>query len=274
MSAPRDQQSFLLNRFREFYAEVVRLRAVAETSRQFHAGVDRLRAALEETPPQSGPAGPAGAAGESESIWTQLLSVLERQAIEAGQTGGAFAFEIYREAQYVMAALADEIFLNIEWEAKDSWPLLEARLFQTQFAGEAVFQQLDRMLLRRDPFYLDLAVVYFMALSLGFQGKFRGDRDLEPLFQYRRLLFNMIYRRNPKLFAGDAEPLFPQNGSTVIAGLGKKLPDQRIWLSVVGIVLIVWLAASGSAWSGIRTPLDCLICQVMGNACACDAGGK
>lgn len=273
MGPPRDRESFLLDRFRRFYAEVVRLRSRVETARQFHGEVDRLRMMLDSDAPST--AGGIGlgvglTTAGGEGVWTEILALLERQAIEAGQTGGAFAFEMYREAQYVMAALADEIFLTADWEGRQSWPLLESRLFGTQIAGEAVFQRLDKLLQRRDPFYLDLAGVYFMALSLGFQGKFRGDQDLEPLFQYRRMLFTMIHRRNPKLFR-TADPLFPRNADTVIPGLGRKLPDQRTWLGVVGVVLIVWLAASQSAWSAIRTPVDCLICQVMSNACACEA---
>jgi type VI secretion system protein ImpK len=175
-------------------------------------------------------------------VWQQLLTLLERQAMEAGQ-GGSFAYEVYREAQYVMAALADEIFLHLEWEGKTTWPLLEARLFQTHVAGEEIFARVDRLLQRRDPFYLDLAAVYFMSLSMGFQGKYRGLDNRECL-EYRRQLFRMIYRRDPKLFTSTG-PLFPQAYQHTLDKMEvKRLPAQWTWLWLIAMVFVVWAGAS------------------------------
>jgi type VI secretion system protein ImpK len=206
-------------------------------------------------------------------VWQQLHTLLERQAFEAGQTGGAFAFEIYREAQYVMAALADEVFLNLEWEGRASWPLLESNLFQTHYAGEAVFQRLDRLLQRRDPFYLDLAAVYFMALALGFKGKYRDNDSQGRLQHYRNQLFAMIYRRNPQLFSSTA-PLFPQTLQyTLDEGSGRRLPDRRVWLLLTAGVLAAWLGLSVLAWNSVNGPVSCMVCKVLNPSCTCDTGG-
>ena len=191
-----------------------------------------------------------------------------------GKPGGSnFAFEIYREAQYVMAALADEIFLHMNWDGRANWPLLESKLFQTHIAGEVIFQRLDRLLQRRDPFYLDLAAVYFMALSLGFQGKYRGNDPANALEQYKRQLFAMIYRRNPQLF-NTKNPIFPQTyQNTLDRGAGRKLPNQNIWFGLESrAVFVVWLGVSHFAWSSVSGRVSCLICRVNNGNCVCPVG--
>jgi len=290
MDLPPYQSSYLLTRFREFSHEMSRLERLVALSRnrsfsEFHgSGTDgppsqpalTMAAVVGgyDTPatpiaPAAAPAIPPVAAA---GVWQQLLTLLERQAFEAGQTGGAFAFEIYREAQYVMAALADEVFLNLEWEGKATWPLLESNLFQTHYAGEAVFQRLDRLLQRRDPFYLDLAAVYFMALSLGFKGKYRDNDTHGRLQLYRSQLFAMIYRRNPQLFTS-AAPLFPQTMQyTLDEGAGRRLPDRRVWLLLTAGVVVAWLVLSAFAWNAANNSVSCMICKVLNASCTCETG--
>ena len=123
----RNRSSFLLTQFREFYRELVRLRRSIA-----YAGTARGASFA-----------PAEGRGSVLSIWQPLVSLLERQALEAGEMGGSFAFEIYREAQYVMCALADEIFLHEDWDGRENWQLLEGRLFETHYAGEEVFNRID-----------------------------------------------------------------------------------------------------------------------------------
>src|SRR5579872_302933 len=273
MEVTRYHNSFLLTRFREFYRELAHMRSMVELSSSVTTVGDASVAAAASAGGSSGSGGATSTIAPSEvsvviaGAWQQLVALLERQAAEAGQSGGAFGFEVYREAQYVMAALADEVFLNMEWEGRDSWPLLESRLFQSHIAGELVFQRLNRLLQRRDPFYNDLASVYFMALSLGFQGKFRGADEALLLPHYRRQLFAMIYGRHPKLYTED-QALFPQSGQhTIDKGAGKKLPDQRVWLGLLALVILSWLVVSEFAWTSVSAPLQDAICRVT-NSCA------
>jgi len=277
--SPRYPGSYLLAQFREFYREVARLK-------QTVAYAAAPSAAEEEVLTAKALAAGAGAGGTSVAVlpapaeaspavtgvWQQLLSILERQALEAGQ-GGAFAYEVYREAQYVMAGLADELFLHLEWEGKSAWPLLESRLFQSHVAGEEVFSRIDRLLQRHDPFYLDLAAVYFMALSLGFQGKYRGRDDPERR-EYRRQLFRMIYRRDPKLFAA-AGPLFPQSyQNTLDKAEIRKLPAQWVWAWLIVMVLAFWIGLSQYTWSAASSRVSCLICHALDGKCTCDLGAR
>lgn len=262
MELLNNKSSYLLGMFEAFHRELVRQRRSVEAGGQFAGEVLLQRTggtALERT----------------EAVWQQLLSLLERQALLAGQNGGAFGYEIYREAQYVMAALTDEVFLHINWQGKDSWVLLESRLFQTHVAGEVIFQRIDGILQQRDPFYVDLAAVYFMALALGFQGKYRDGANKAELNQYQQQLFRFIYRRPSHLIDSTA-PLFPDAVQNVLeSGPGKKLPDQKIWLLLVALVLVLWVGISELGWRSIRRDVSQLITAAEGRAASgAQPGGK
>lgn len=241
MAYPGYHNSLLLSQFREFYQELARLKAIALNPANSIAPMGKEEA-LE----------PAVGA---EEIWQRLLTLLESQAERASRSGGAFGFEVYREAQYLMAALADEFFLNENWPGRAGWVLLETRLFHSSSAGELVFRKLDLLLLQRDPVYLDLAAVYFFALSLGFQGKFRGNDPRNQLDRYKRQLFAIIFRENPELLQR-GKRIFPQTYMhTLSEGKALKLPHPRRWLLVFAGILFIWLAVSHLLWRNVTGPV-------------------
>jgi type VI secretion system protein ImpK len=253
MAYPGYQNSLLLAQFREFYQELARLKSVAVNP------VSSLSQLIE------------GEARDplvqTEDIWQRLLSLLEAQAERASRSGGAFGFEVYREAQYVMAALADEFFLNHNWQGKASWPLLETRLFRSSGAGEIFFKKLDLLLLQRDPVYVDLAAVYFFALSLGFQGKYRGSDPTNAIDRYRRQLFAMIFRSNPELLQGNRR-LFRQNyAHTLVEGKSNRLPHPRTWFLVLAAILIVWVALTHSLFVQVTAPVEQRLCDIHPESC-------
>ena len=241
----------LLSRFREFYAEVIRLkRLIAQPS-------------------------PAGQAGEQSTettktdpivleVWQRLLSVLERQALMAGDQP-SFSLEVYREAQYVMAALADDVFVHLDWQGKDFWMshLLESKLFNTHVAGEEIFKKVDRLLKDRDPVYADLAAVYFMALALGFRGRYYGQSDLSPLDLYRRETFSFIFRDDPRV-REESRYLFPKAYTRTLEELPKeRFKDMRLWLSILAVVTATWLLSSHLQWVELSDKLKSDVTEVL-----------
>jgi type VI secretion system protein ImpK len=183
-------------------------------------------------------------------VWQRLVSLFERQEAHAWRYGGTYGAEFYKEAQYVMVALADEIFLNTEWEGHRSWVsnLLESKIFRTHVAGELFFQRLDRLLVERDPVYRDLAAVYLMALSLGFRGKYRGRDDRGQLEGYRRQLFHFVFRREPDLDSPTRQ-MFPEAYyHTLREETRRRLPNPRAWIILLCAVLIAYLALTHGIW--------------------------
>lgn len=197
-------------------------------------------------------------------VWQRLVSLFERQESQAWRYGGTYGAEFYKEAQYVMVALADEIFLNTEWEGHRSWVsnLLESKIFSTHVAGERFFQQLDRLLVERDPVYRDLAAVYLMALSLGFRGKYRGRDDRGQLEHYRRQLFNFVFRREPDLDSPTRQ-MFPETYyHTLRDETKRKLQNPRAWFILLCVVVIAYVALTHAIWAKLTGRLfnvnDCI----------------
>lgn len=251
--SPNSHGSFLLDEFREFYREVVRLKRRVSRDSWVYEESDPERDA------EPGERSPT-------AVWQRLLGVLERQALTARRRGGEFGADFYRDAQYLMAALADEIFLHLDWRGSESWSsnLLETKLFGSHRAGEAVFQRLDDLLAGRNPVDLDLAKVYLLVLALGFQGKFRGQPDgMRQLTTYRQEILELIFEREPQFREGVRE-LFPEAyASTLDQGRSDLLPHFRNWkwaaLGAVGL----WLVISGWVWwvltDDLRTAIETIL---------------
>ncbi|HEV7892260.1 MAG TPA: DotU family type IV/VI secretion system protein [Pyrinomonadaceae bacterium] len=183
-------------------------------------------------------------------VWQRLVSLFERHEAQAWRYGGTYGAEFYKEAQYVMVALADEIFLNTQWEGHRSWVsnLLESKIFRTHVAGELFFQRLDRMLVERDPVYRDLAAVYLMALSLGFRGKYRGRDDRGQLEHYRRQLFHFVFRREPEL--DSPRQMFPEAYyHTLRDETKRRLQNPRAWIILLCAVVVAYVALTHGIWS-------------------------
>ena len=194
----------------------------------------------------------------STQVWHRLISLFQRQAVSAWKYGGPYGAEFYKEAQYVMVALADEVFLHTEWEGQKAWVsnLLESRIFKTHAAGEIFFDKVDRLLQGQNPVYRDLAAVYLMALSLGFKGKYYGTDDRGQLAGYRRQLFSFICRRDPAL-DDESRHVFPEAYyHNVREESQKKLSDPRKWIVVLCLSIIVYVAATQLLWSQLTQDVN------------------
>jgi type VI secretion system protein ImpK len=84
------------------------------------------------------------------------------------------------EARYAIVAFIDEQLFKAPWAGRQEWMLEPLQLvhFNENTAGEGFFTRLDA--LERDPKRLHVLEVYFLCLTLGFQGKYavRGGDGL------------------------------------------------------------------------------------------------
>ncbi len=249
MASVRTENSLLLLHFRQFYSEVLQIKLRLE-----YADADQ-----ENQSTASLPNAPVSSALAVNDVWHGLLRLLDMQGVESSRAGGAFTFEVYREAQYVMAALADEIFLNCNWPGRDSGPLLENKLFHSHASGEVFFQRIDRLLGANDRGHNDLAMIYFQALALGFRGKYRDQDERGELDQYRRRLFIHIYRRPPQNLARE-QSIFPQSYLPTLAeGDGRRLPNPQTWLRVRVGIGVLWMGGSWILWHHLTADMYALI---------------
>ena len=292
MSANIANESFLLSQFRDFYTEVIHLKQLIEDS----GGMSQVEAPLPEEngnglghsvdgkataklPPLDtvmrrtlsgsenitslairGAVDGAGELNQSKLarvVWQNLITLFRRNAVQIMRAAGN-PTDNYFEAQYVMAAFADEIFIHLEWEGRRAWTsnLLETALFQSHVAGETFFDKLDHLLRERDPAKKSLAAVYFAALSLGFRGKYHGLNDHGKLRRYRQELFAFVFRQPPDLM-NEKKVAFPD---TYVNNLRKeerkKLTNPRVWLVVFAAVVVMYVAGSHGVWLSLTSRIE------------------
>jgi type VI secretion system protein ImpK len=247
---------FLIEKFQQFGGELERL--VAQISHGAWVFDSSGTGALEPDAPRDD--------ASTVAIWRKLLTLLEKQALEAGREGGDVALAVYRRAQYAMAALADETFLHVDWIGREAWRknLLETRLFGTHTAGSELFDRIDELLRERDPVNNELARVYLAVLALGFQGKFRGQSDADQdLTGYRRRLFRFIFGREPQAVRGN-EPLVPQTyTATRDERHAVELPYLRPWILAFIFTIVAWLAASEVIWKYAIADIEPLVREII-----------
>lgn len=245
---------FLLDRFQEFYAEVIRLKGrVARGTWVFEPETSTAATAAEEP--------------SATAVWRSLLSLLERQSLDAGRSGGDFAVEIYRRAQYAMAALADEIFLHLEWAGRETWRdhLLEARLFGSHRAGEELFERIEELLRDRDTVHTELARVYLTVLALGFQGKFRGQPGAEQEIEgYRRRLFRFVFGRDPQAVRGNERLVPAAYVSTLDEGSSTTLPYLKPWVWALVLLFVLWIGGSHLIWRSAIAEVRPVVDEILG----------
>ena len=157
--------------------------------RQFCSELMRLKAIVEELYPVDAALPPTQSDTRSNSrideVRQSLITLLEQQSQRIGDIGGTIGFGLFREAEYVMAALADETLLNARWSGREQWSLLEQELFHTHASGDLFFHKLDRLLTGGSASN-DLAMIYFQALALGLSAAFNAPIP-EPRFGVFRM---------------------------------------------------------------------------------------
>ena len=212
--------TLLLKAFHDFYAEVARQK-------------DLLVHPLGGPPPSP------------DAVRQRLVDLLEAQAVALARQLAEHELRVYDEAQYVMAAMADEALLTLDWPGRVDWAErpLEAHLFHTHDAGERFFRKLDEVLEGRSTVSTALLLVYLAALALGFQGKFRALGAADQPELYRRRLARHLGRMDPALLA-PGEALCPEAGAHTFENARRtELPPMRAgWvplLLVVACLLVV-----------------------------------
>jgi type VI secretion system protein ImpK len=289
-------ESFLVSQFREFYTEVIRLKRLVkgsgwvapdgngsgngngtaaesgtwvyfpEVESVATAGSAKTAAgqalALQAVPQPATDFDYADPPSSDQTrisllVWQSLLAVFRRNAMQVLRVSGA-PTESYYEAQYVMAAFADEVFIHMDWEGKRTWTsnLLESTLFHSHVAGQLFFEKLDRLLSERDPTDKGLAAVYLTALSLGFRGKYHGVNDHGRLRSYRQELFGLVFQQ-PNDLVDQSKIAFPD---AYLPNLRrepkKKLTNPRVWVAVCGLVFLGYLAVSHGVWLKLTSRIE------------------
>jgi type VI secretion system protein ImpK len=146
-----------------------------------------------------------------------------------------------RATQYVMCALADDLFLHeVEWRGRAAWSadVLEQRVFATRVAGERVFETAADLVRRRDPATAELTAVHLAALGLGFKGRHRGPGGAVLLDAHARALFEVLADRSAGPVFGAYDLVAGAIGNVVS---GRRA--QRRWRLTIGLGALLAIIA-------------------------------
>ena len=177
----------------------------------------------------------------------------------------------YPDAQYAMAALADEVFSLTEWEGKAAWGehSLEWQLYRTRGAEFEVFKRIDRLLkdAPNTPVSRDLARVYLLVLAAGFQGKYRPFGLMRPLAEYRQRLYEYVHRGDALMLYAADRKLFPAAAARTLQGhaVSRFTAAQR-WTAILATVLVGYLVISHVAWSRVASDLSDVTSRIVTDA--------
>jgi type VI secretion system protein ImpK len=233
----------VLQKFQDFYMEIIDLKRLARAPKMLAGQPGTIEVAEE-----------GGVAAE---IWRKAAANLDRQSLDALNLAPVAA-AVHHEARFVMAALADEVFVHPRWEGTDYWlsHLLETRFFHTHSAGDTFFSRLSALLASNDPATDELAVIYLNALALGFRGKYFGDPAGDAVLNgFRARLYELIQFRNPRLLDENGN-LFPDAYiCTIEDGVARTLPDPRRWVLIAIAVVIGWFGVSHLIWRTLSAPV-------------------
>lgn len=189
----------------------------------------------------------------------KLHYILERQSLQASRSASGMGASHFRDAQYVMVALADELFLSLNWPGAKYWQkrLMEAQIFETQVAGEQFFKRLEGLLAATDPTKADLANIYMMAISLGFKGRYSDFNDHEKLDWYRDQLFLILENRQNDLFyPGRPRLVSDVYDHTLSEPPGRGLPDLKVWMTSIASVVLVYIFVSYVVWYKLSSEMQ------------------
>ncbi|QIL90441.1 DotU family type IV/VI secretion system protein [Microbulbifer sp. SH-1] len=127
---------------------------------------------------------------------TREIQNFEREAKQLSLTP-----ETVLTARYLLCSVVDEIVLSTPWGAASGWSQhsLLSLFHKETFGGEKCFLILQRTL-ETPGSHLQLLELFYLCLSLGFQGKYRlVQRGYEQLEQIRENLYRTIESHRPEM---------------------------------------------------------------------------
>lgn len=163
-----------------------------------------------------------------------------------------------RDVKYIITVLADETFINLNWEGTEIWKLylLEKKLFKTEIAGDKFFEMADATL--SDLNNEEMAFIYLVALSLGFKGKYRDMENAdEYLNWYKSKLYSIIHFNREKLFYPGRQHLINSCYEyTCTEGTNKILPDTNYLIVAIIGIIVLYVVTSYVIWFNITGDIN------------------
>lgn len=248
-NAPFDgaTDSLLLRQFRMFVSEVMQTANALEHPPMY---ADDVPPSLDRT---------------AEDTSDKLARNIEAQTLDISRNGSTADRTAVDELRYLKAAIADELLLSCDWLGRSRYTdyLVETRLFGSSIAGDEIFRRIEALLAHAGGQPTQMAPLYLFAISIGFEGRYRGPQAAEALQPLRDALYRMIYRREPALVPGLSGQ--PSEAERVLSDQAYHYPLSNIapvrffrisrgTLAFIGIMVLL-VALSELAWRWTSAPV-------------------
>ncbi len=124
----------------------------------------------------------SAAYGAESELRAKIGEYLDRMDADGHRAG--IAREDLEAAKFPLVAFIDETILNSNWEGRESWRERPMQLdkYGETVAGERFFERLERLRAQGES-KSELLEIYYLCLSLGFEGKYKilGKEKLRSL---------------------------------------------------------------------------------------------
>ncbi len=257
MTDSEKQKKLLLKYYQEFHITLERLKESARTGDYVYSDEEEKQRIGEKEKDTT---------VSSNMLYRELVALFENQQLTANKLGSEMGSKLYSEALFVMAAIADEVFLTMNWAGQEAWSkfLLETKFFGSNAGGDIFFEKLDSLLKERDPVYSDLATMFLLALSLGFRGKYHGINDAGIIDGYKEQLYSFIFNDPPDLSTIDKK-LFPKAYlNTLIQESKMMIPGLKKWYALVVLLAVSLLGISHIIWLQMTSDISKIVSQILG----------
>lgn len=169
------------------------------------------------------------------------IDLFKKNCITAG-----IGKETVDEAVYAIVALIDETVLSVPGACRDYWfgKPLQLDLFGDNIAGEEFYIKLQKMLAQAEK-KKDILEIYYLCLSLGFEGKFRIMNPEE-----RTVLLEETGRKLRRTKIRTSSSLSPHGNRT------DYLPPQK---KISGFGIPLWAGATAAVGLCVTAYLVCML---------------
>lgn len=168
--------------------------------------------------------------------------IAEMQRFEAATVRAGLSATQIRNAGYALCATVDDVVLATPWGSQSLWAhkSLVSTIQKETWGGERFFDLLDQMAEVPDRHLMELELFY-LCLSLGFEGKFRvSQRGYSELAKLRDRLYRVIRKQR-----GEAERDLSPHWRGQADGFRPLAATVPLWLPAV---MIAALLAALYAW--------------------------
>lgn len=261
MTGRTTPEGLLLDAFAEFHALLISLRDEVQVSLwSAETRTVRSQDAADGAPASDEEAG----ARIANRVRNRLRYLLQEQDRRLSLAWGEDLSRQLARARYVMAALADTVFLSFQWSGREFWQLnlMETQLFGTDDARDRIFDDIERLLRDGREADRELAQIYLTGLSLGLGagrnttgGVVASGAVASGAADVRRRLWEFVSDGQPSLDSPSRDLSRQAHAFTATEAPPRAVSSARDWLVALVLLLLIYLLLSQVAWFDLTEPI-------------------